>query len=83
MALFYVYGMTRSGSTLAFETEKNNIRKLRNVSGKIVYKGLENWIENYLPEKYLSDIDSLKKINEKTLDNFVVLKHMGPLIRNL
>ena len=75
--------MTRSGSTLAFETEKAILENYGMPQDKIVYKGLENWIENYLPEKYLSDIDSLKKINEKTLDNFVVFKTHGAANKKL
>ena len=77
MTLFISYGMTRSGSTLAFETEKAILEKYGMPQEKIIIKGLESWIENYLPEKYLSDINSLKKINEKTLDNFVVFKTHG------
>lgn len=83
MTLFISYGMTRSGSTLAFETEKAILENYGMPQDKIVYKGLENWIENYLPEKYLSDIDSLKKINEKTLDNFVVFKTHGAANKKL
>ena len=77
MTLFISYGMTRSGSTLVFETEKAILEKYRMPQEKIIFEGLENWVENYLPEKYLSDIDCLKKINEKTLDNFVVFKTHG------
>ena len=77
MTLFISYGMTRSGSTLAFETEKAILEKYGMPQEKIIIKGLENWIENYLPEKYLSDINSLKKINEKTGTNFVVFKTHG------
>ena len=77
MTLFISYGMTRSGSTLAFETEKAILEKYGMPQEKIMIEGLENWIENYLPEKYLSDINSLKKINEKTLSNFVVFKTHG------
>ena len=65
MTLFISYGMTRSGSTLAFETEKAILENYGMPQDKIVYEGLENWIENYLPEKYLSDIDSLKKIYKR------------------
>lgn len=77
MTLFISYGMTRSGSTLAFETEKAILEKYGMPQEKIIIEGLESWIENYLPEKYLSDINSLKKINEKTLANFVVFKTHG------
>ena len=77
MTLFISYGMTRSGSTLAFETEKAILEKYGMPQEKIIIKGLENWIENYLPEKYLSDINSLKKINEETGTNFVVFKTHG------
>lgn len=77
MTLFISYGMTRSGSTLAFETEKAILEKYGMPQEKIMIEGLENWIENYLPEKYLSDINFLKKINEKTLSNFVVFKTHG------
>ena len=83
MPLFISYGMTRSGSTLAFETEKAILENYGMSQDKIIFKGLENWIENYLPEKYLSDIDSLKKINEKTLDNFVVFKTHGAANKKL
>ena len=83
MTLFISYGMTRSGSTLAFETEKAILENYGMPQDKIIFKGLENWIENYLPEKYLSDIDSLKKINEKTLDNFVVFKTHGAANKKL
>ncbi len=83
MTLFISYGMTRSGSTLAFETEKAILENYGMSQDKIVYKGLENWIENYLPEKYLSDIDSLKNINTKTLDNFVVFKTHGAANKKL
>ena len=77
MTLFISYGMTRSGSTLAFETEKAILEKYGMSQEKIMIEGLENWIENYLPEKYLSDINSLKKINEETGTNFVVFKTHG------
>ena len=77
MTLFISYGMTRSGSTLAFETEKAILEKYGMPQEKIIIKGLENWIENYLPEKYLSDINSLKRINEETGTNFVVFKTHG------
>ena len=77
MTLFISYGMTRSGSTLAFETEKAILEEYGMPQEKIIIEGLENWIENYLPEKYLSDINSLKKINEKTQANFVVFKTHG------
>ena len=77
MTLFISYGMTRSGSTLAFETEKVILEKYGMSQEKIMIEGLENWIENYLPEKCLSDINFLKKINEKTLANFVVFKTHG------
>lgn len=83
MTLFISYGMTRSGSTLAFETEKAILENYGMPQDKIIFKGLENWIENYLPEKYLSDIDSLKKINEKSLDNFVVFKTHGAANKKL
>ena len=83
MTLFISYGMTRSGSTLAFETEKAILENYGMPQDKIVYKGLENWIENYLPEKYLSDIDSLKKLMRRLSIILLFLKHMGPLIRNL
>ncbi len=75
--------MTRSGSTLAFETEKAILENYGMPQDKIIFKGLENWIENYLPEKYLSDIDSLKKINEKTLNKFVVFKTHGAANKKL
>ena len=68
--------MTRSGSRLAFEPEKAILENYGMPQDKITFKGLENWIENYLPEKFLSDIDSLKKINEKTLNNFVVFNYI-------
>ena len=83
MTLFISYGMTRSGSTLAFETEKAILENYGMSQDKIIFKGLENWIENYLHEKYLGDIDSLKKINEKTLDNFVVFKTHGAANKKL
>tara|TARA_Y100000589_G_scaffold264709_1_gene255469 strand:+ start:357 stop:1190 length:834 start_codon:yes stop_codon:yes gene_type:complete len=83
MTLFISYGMTRSGSTLAFETEKAILEKYGMPQQKINFKGLESWIENYLPEKYLSDIDSLKKINQKTLTNFVVFKTHGAANKKL
>ena len=83
MTLFISYGMTRSGSTLAFETEKAILENYGMPQDKIIFKGLENWIENYLPEKYLSDIDSLKKINEKTLNKFVVFKTHGAANKKL
>ena len=75
--------MTRSGSTLAFETEKAILENYGMPQDKVIFKGLENWIENYLPEKYLSDIYSLKKLIRKLLINLLFLKHMGALIRNL
>ena len=75
--------MTRSGSTLAFETEKAILEKYGMTQQKIIFEGLGSWIENYLPEKYLSDIDSLKKINQKTLTNFVVFKTHGAANKKL
>ena len=83
MALFISYGMTRSGSTLAFETEKALLEKYGMPQQKIIFEGLGSWIENYLPEKYLSDIDSLKKIHQKTLTNFVVFKTHGAANKKL
>tara|TARA_A100000164_G_scaffold332664_1_gene322715 strand:- start:89 stop:922 length:834 start_codon:yes stop_codon:yes gene_type:complete len=83
MALLISYGMTRSGSTLAFETEKAILEKYGMTQQKIIFEGLGSWIENYLPEKYLSDIDSLKKINQKTLTNFVVFKTHGAANKKL
>ena len=83
MTLLISYGMTRSGSTLAFETKKAILEKYGMPQQKIIFEGLGSWIENYLPEKYLSDIDSLKKINQKTLTNFVVFKTHGAANKKL
>ncbi len=49
MTLFIFYGTTRSGSTLAFETEKAILEKYGMPQEKIIIKGLGNLIENYLP----------------------------------
>ena len=75
--------MTRSGSTLAFETKKAILEKYGMPQQKINFEGLGSWIENYLPEKYLNDIDSLEKINQKTLTNFVVFKTHGAANKKL
>ena len=83
MTLLISYGMTRSGSTLAFETKKAILEKYGMPQQKINFEGLGSWIENYLPEKYLNDIDSLEKINQKTLTNFVVFKTHGAANKKL
>ena len=78
MPLIICYGMTRSGSTLAFQLVSGILQINGFKQNKLDYPFLKEKRENFIPSRIMTS-DLLNEINQISGENYLAIKTHGPL----
>ncbi len=78
MPLIICYGMTRSGSTLAFQVVSGILQINGFTQNKLNYPFLKEKKENFIPARIITS-ELLSEINQISGDNYLAIKTHGPL----